>query len=70
MPTIADLDVRVQRLGPVMEPDGSPEQTGGILNPAAARAPGGELLLYPRCVAAEEYLARRDGPDEFGRRSF
>ena len=53
MPTIADLDVRVQRLGPVMEPDGSPEQSGGILNPAAARAPGGELLLYPRCVAAK-----------------
>ena len=53
MPTIADLDVRVQRLGLVMEPDGDrTEQSGGILNPAAARAPGGELLLYPRCVAA------------------
>ena len=51
MPTIADLDVRVERLGLVMEPDGRPEQSGGILNPAATRAPGGELLLYPRCVA-------------------
>jgi len=34
-----------------MEPDGRPEEAGGVLNPAAARAPGGELLLYPRDVA-------------------
>jgi len=34
-----------------MEPDGDPTEAGGVLNPAAARAPGGELLLYPRCVA-------------------
>ncbi|HEY1428687.1 MAG TPA: hypothetical protein VGF18_03880 [Candidatus Tumulicola sp.] len=46
-----DLDVKVERLGPVLEPNGSAEETCGILNPAAARAPGGELLLYPRCVA-------------------
>jgi predicted GH43/DUF377 family glycosyl hydrolase len=46
-----DVDVRVERLGPVLEPNGSPEENCGILNPAAARAPGGELLLYPRCVA-------------------
>jgi predicted GH43/DUF377 family glycosyl hydrolase len=46
-----DLDVRVQRLGVVLEPDGDPTEAGGILNPGAARAPGGELLLYPRCVA-------------------
>lgn len=46
-----DLDVRVQRLGVVLEPDGDPTEAGGILNPGAARAPSGELLLYPRCVA-------------------
>ncbi len=46
-----DLDVRVQRLGLVLEPDGDPTEAGGILNPGAVRAPGGELLLYPRCVA-------------------
>src|ERR1700761_7373765 len=46
----ADLDIRVDRLGPVLEPDGSPNEAGGVLNPAATRAPGGELLLYPRCV--------------------
>jgi len=43
--------VRIERLGLVMQPDGEPTEAGGILNPAAARAPGGELLLYPRCVA-------------------
>jgi predicted GH43/DUF377 family glycosyl hydrolase len=46
----ADLDIRVDRLGPVLEPDGSPNEAGGVLNPAATHAPGGELLLYPRCV--------------------
>src|SRR5580692_2117597 len=46
-----NLDVRVERLGLVLEPDGDPSEAGGILNPAAARSPKGELLLYPRCVA-------------------
>ncbi len=45
------LEVGVERLGFVLEPDGRPEEAGGVLNPAAARAPGGELLLYPRDVA-------------------
>ena len=44
------LDPHIDRLGVVLEPDGTPQEAGGILNPAAARAPGGELLLYPRCV--------------------
>jgi predicted GH43/DUF377 family glycosyl hydrolase len=48
---IDELDVRVERLGLVLEPSGDPTEAGGILNPAGARAPGGELLLYPRCVA-------------------
>ncbi len=47
---VLELDVRVERLGLVLEPNGDPTEAGGILNPAAARAPGGELLLYPRCV--------------------
>ncbi len=45
------LDVSVERLGLVLEPNGDPTEALGILNPGAARAPGGELLLYPRCVA-------------------
>jgi beta-1,2-mannobiose phosphorylase / 1,2-beta-oligomannan phosphorylase len=49
--SIERLDVRIERLGLVLEPDGDPTEAGGILNPAATRAPGGELLLYPRCVA-------------------
>ncbi len=48
---VDELNVRVQRFGVVLEPDGDPTEAGGILNPGATRAPGGELLLYPRCVA-------------------
>jgi beta-1,2-mannobiose phosphorylase / 1,2-beta-oligomannan phosphorylase len=44
------LDVSIERLGLVLEPDGRLEESGGVLNPACARAPGGELLLYPRDV--------------------
>jgi beta-1,2-mannobiose phosphorylase / 1,2-beta-oligomannan phosphorylase len=46
-----ELDVRLDRLGCVLEPNGDPTEAGGILNPAASRAPNGDLLLYPRCVA-------------------
>jgi len=49
--TAPAIDARVERLGLVLQPDGDPAEAGGILNPAATRAPGGELLLYPRCVA-------------------
>jgi predicted GH43/DUF377 family glycosyl hydrolase len=45
------LQVRVERLGLVLAPDGEPTEVCGVLNPAATRAPGGELLIYPRCVA-------------------
>jgi predicted GH43/DUF377 family glycosyl hydrolase len=38
-------------LGLVLAPDGGLTAAGGVLNPAATRAPGGELLIYPRCVA-------------------
>jgi predicted GH43/DUF377 family glycosyl hydrolase len=49
---LARFDATVSRLGTVLEPDGDPTEAEGVLNPASARAPGGELLLYPRCVAA------------------
>src|SRR5215472_6882554 len=48
---IETLDVRVERLPLVIEPNGDPTEAGGILNPGATRAPGGELVIYPRCVA-------------------
>jgi beta-1,2-mannobiose phosphorylase / 1,2-beta-oligomannan phosphorylase len=35
-----------------MQPDGSPEEAGGVLNPACTRTPAGDLLLYPREVAS------------------
>ena len=49
---LARFDAVVRRLGTVLEPDGDPLEAEGVLNPACVRAPGGELLLYPRCVAA------------------
>jgi predicted GH43/DUF377 family glycosyl hydrolase len=47
------LDVRVERLGTVLAPDGSPAEAEGVLNPAFARARDGAALLFPRAVQAE-----------------
>jgi predicted GH43/DUF377 family glycosyl hydrolase len=49
---LARFDAVVRRLGTVMEPSGDPAEIEGVLNPACARARTGELLLYPRTVAA------------------
>ncbi|HEX3670258.1 MAG TPA: hypothetical protein VHT92_01005 [Candidatus Cybelea sp.] len=49
--TIKALDVNVERLNFVIEPNGDATEAGGILNPAATRDPNGKLVLYPRCVA-------------------
>jgi beta-1,2-mannobiose phosphorylase / 1,2-beta-oligomannan phosphorylase len=49
---IERLDVSVERLGVVLEPNGDPTEEDGVLNPGATRTPERELLLYPRCVAA------------------
>ena len=41
----------MRRLGLLMEPDPSrPEEVEGVLNPAAARGPDGQLYLFPRYV--------------------
>lgn len=48
---IPRFDAAVERKGVVLQPDGDPYEAEGVLNPAAARARSGELLLYPRCVA-------------------
>jgi predicted GH43/DUF377 family glycosyl hydrolase len=45
------MHAAVQRLGPVLVPDGDPNEVEGVLNPASARTRDGELLLYPRAVA-------------------
>jgi len=39
-----------------MEPEpGNPHEAGGVLNPAVARGPDGELYLFPRLVAEGNY---------------
>jgi hypothetical protein len=46
----------LQRLGMLMEPEpGNPQEIEGVLNPAAARGPDGELYLFPRLVAQGNY---------------
>jgi predicted GH43/DUF377 family glycosyl hydrolase len=47
---------QLQRVGVVMEPEpGNPLEVEGVLNPAAARGPDGELYLFPRLVAQGNY---------------
>lgn len=44
---------RLDRLGTLMQPDpADPLEAEGVLNPASAWGPDGELYLYPRLVAA------------------
>jgi predicted GH43/DUF377 family glycosyl hydrolase len=46
----------LRRLGTVMEPEPrNPHEIEGVLNPAAARGPDGNLYLFPRLVAAGNY---------------
>lgn len=48
--------LQLQRLGMIMEPEASnPKEIEGVLNPAAARGPDGELYLFPRLVAKGNY---------------
>jgi predicted GH43/DUF377 family glycosyl hydrolase len=50
------VEYRLERLGIVMEPDpDDPREAWGVLNPAAARGPDGELYLFPRLVAEGNY---------------
>jgi predicted GH43/DUF377 family glycosyl hydrolase len=47
---------QLKRLGMLMEPErGNPQETEGVLNPAAARGPDGKLYLFPRLVAKGNY---------------
>ena len=59
------LTLSSERLGVVMSPDGSPLEVEGVLNPGTARDRSGNLLLFPRMVAAGNVsrigLARTDG---------
>jgi predicted GH43/DUF377 family glycosyl hydrolase len=47
---------KFHRLGMLMAPQpGDPHEVEGVLNPAAARGPDGELYLFPRLVARDNY---------------
>ena len=47
---------QLKRLGMVMEPEpGNPMEVEGVLNPASARGPDGQLYLFPRLVARGNY---------------
>ena len=53
---IPEVPFSLRRLGIVMEPEaGNPFEIEGVLNPAAARGPDGELYLFPRLVSQGNY---------------
>ena len=55
-------ELRLRRLKTLMEPEpGNPREVEGVLNPAAARGPGGALYLFPRLVARHNYSASSRG---------
>lgn len=49
-------DLSLRRLGTLMEPDpADPQQVEGVLNPAVARGPDGQLYLFPRYVGKHNF---------------
>lgn len=51
--TSAQIPYTLRRVGTIMEPQkGNPLEVEGVLNPATAWGPDGELYLFPRIVAA------------------
>lgn len=54
--TQQQVPFQLRRIGLVMEPDpNDPSEVWGVLNPASARSPDGDLYLYPRVVAEGNY---------------
>jgi len=50
------IPFEIERLGVLMEPKpGDPNESGGVLNPAAARGKDGQLYLFPRVVGPGNY---------------
>ncbi len=48
--------LKLQRIGQIMKPEpGNPLEVDGVLNPAAVRSPDGNLYLFPRLVARDNY---------------
>jgi predicted GH43/DUF377 family glycosyl hydrolase len=49
-------EFKLKRIGMMLEPEpGNPQEAEGVLNPAAARGPDGQLYLFPRLVAKGNY---------------
>lgn len=49
-------EFKLKRLGVIMEPEpGNPMEIEGVLNPAVARGPDGNLYLFPRLVSKNNY---------------
>ncbi len=49
-------DFQLNRVCVLMQPEpGNPQEVEGVLNPATARGPDGELYLFPRLVAEGNY---------------
>ena len=49
-------EFKLRRLGTIMQPEaGNDMEIEGVLNPAAIRGPDGELYLFPRIVAKNNY---------------
>lgn len=49
-------EIKMQRLGIIMEPEpGNIQEAGGVLNPAAIRGKDGHLYLFPRIATKENY---------------
>jgi predicted GH43/DUF377 family glycosyl hydrolase len=56
MPTITTIPFELQRLGIIMQEDpDDPREAWGVLNPAVARGRDGELYMFARVVAANNY---------------
>lgn len=54
--TSSQLPYQLHRIGVVMEPDPhDPHEVWGVLNPASACSPEGDLYLFPRVVAEGNY---------------
>jgi predicted GH43/DUF377 family glycosyl hydrolase len=49
-------EFKLKRLGQIMEPEkGNPLEVEGVLNPAVVRGPDGNLYMFPRIVAKDNY---------------
>ena len=71
------FDVRVERLGTVLAPDGGATESEGVLNPGFTRARDGRALLYPRAVQSGNIsriervaISERDGGYDAARLGF